>query len=81
MGGAHTFAFWVLFVGIGLLLPLLFELLEMRGLGKPLALAAAILVLIGGYTLRHVMLEVGQESSWTNYPSQYSAELLDRLRE
>ena len=81
MGGPYTFAFWVVFVGIGLLLPLLFELLEMRGLGKPLALTAAVLVLIGGYALRHIMIEVGQESTWTSYPTQYNAELLERLQD
>ena len=79
MGGPYTFAFWVLFVGIGLLIPLVLELMEMRGLGKPLALAAAVLVLFGGYTLRHVMVEVGQESTWTRYPTQFNAELLERL--
>jgi formate-dependent nitrite reductase membrane component NrfD len=79
MGGPYTFAFWVLFVGIGLLIPLVLEIMEMRGLGKPLALAAAVLVLFGGYTLRHVMVEVGQESTWTRYPTQYNAELLERL--
>jgi formate-dependent nitrite reductase membrane component NrfD len=81
MGGPYTFAFWVLFVGVGLLIPLLLEVLEIRGLGKPLALIAAVLVLFGGYTLRHVMMEVGQESTWTRYETQYNAELLDRLHD
>jgi formate-dependent nitrite reductase membrane component NrfD len=79
MGGPYTFAFWVLFVGIGLLIPLLLEILEVRGLGATLALVAAVLVLFGGYTLRQVMLEVGQESTWTNYETQYNSELLQRL--
>lgn len=79
MGGPYTFAFWVLFVGVGLLIPLLFEIMEMRGLGKPLALAAAVLVLFGGYTLRHVMLQVGQHSTWTAYETQYNPEILERL--
>lgn len=79
MGGPYTFAFWVLFVGIGLLIPLVLEIMEMRGLGKPLALTAAVLVLFGGYTLRHVMVEVGQESTWTSYPTQFNSELLERL--
>ena len=79
MGGPYTFAFWVLFVGIGLLIPLVLELLEMRGLGSTLALVAAVLVLFGGYTLRHVMMEVGQQSTWTSYETQYNAELLQRL--
>jgi protein NrfD len=79
MGGPYTFAFWVLFVGIGLLIPLLLEIMEMKGLGKPLALAAAVLVLFGGYTLRQVMIDVGQQSTWTSYPTQYDTELLERL--
>ena len=79
MGGPYTFAFWVLFVGIGLLIPLVLEIMEMRGLGATLALVAAVLVLFGGYTLRHVMMEVGQESTWTSYETQYNAELLQRL--
>ena len=79
MGGPYTFAFWVLFVGIGLLIPLVLEIMEMRGLGKTLALVAAVLVLFGGYTLRHVMMEVGQRSTWTEYDTQYDAELLKRL--
>ena len=79
MGGPYTFAFWVLFVGIGLLIPLVLEILEMRGLGSTLALVAAVLVLFGGYTLRHVMMQVGQQSTWTSYETQYNAELLQRL--
>ena len=79
MGGPYTFAFWVLFVGIGLLIPLVLEIMEMRGHGTTLALVAAVLVLFGGYTLRHVMMEVGQRSTWTSYETQYNAELLQRL--
>ena len=79
MGGPYTMVFWVLFVGIGLLIPLLLELLEIRGIGKSIAIVAPVLVLIGGYALRQVMLDVGQESTWTRYESQYSAEVLERM--
>ena len=72
-------AFWVVFVGIGLVIPLLLELLEMRGIGKSLALLAPVLVLIGGYALRQVMIDVGQDSTWTRYATQFSAEVLERL--
>lgn len=78
-GGPYTMVFWVLFVGIGLLVPLLLEMLEMRGVGKSLALLTPVLVLIGGYALRQVMIDVGQDSTWTRYPSQYSAEMLERM--
>ena len=78
-GGPYTMVFWVLFVGFGLLIPLLLEMLEIRGIGKSLAMLAPVLVLIGGYALRQVMIDVGQESTWTRYPSQYSAEMLERM--
>lgn len=78
-GGPYTIVFWVVFVGLGLLIPLLIELLEISGVNKSLAVLAPVLVLIGGYVLRQVMVDVGQESTWTNYPTQYNAELLERL--
>ena len=78
-GGPYTMVFWVLFVGIGLVIPLLLELLEMRGYAKSIAVIAPLLVLIGGYALRQVMIDVGQESTWTDYDTQYSTELLERL--
>ena len=79
MGGSYTFSFWVLFVGIGLLIPLLLETLELLGINKSLAMLAPVLVLVGGYALRQVVLDAGQESTWTNYGTQYNAELLQRL--
>lgn len=78
-GGPYTMAFWVLFVGIGLLVPLLLELLERNGFGQSLAIMAAVLVLFGGYMLRQVMLDIGQESTWTRYETEYDTELLQRL--
>ncbi len=78
-GGPYTMVFWVLFVGIGLVIPLLLEMLEMRGFLKSIAVIAPVLVLIGGYALRQVMVDVGQESSWTRYETQYDAGLLKRM--
>jgi formate-dependent nitrite reductase membrane component NrfD len=78
-GGPYTMVFWVLFVGIGLVIPLLLELLEMRGFAKSVAVIAPILVLIGGYALRQVMVDVGQASTWTDYGTQYNSELLERM--
>ena len=79
MGGSYTFSFWVLFVTIGLLIPLLLEILEISGISKSLAILAPVLVLFGGYALRQVVLDAGQESTWTHYETQYNAELLQRL--
>ena len=79
MGGPYTFEFWVLFFSIGLVLPLLLEILEMAGISKSLAMLAPVLVLVGGYALRQVVMDAGQESTWTHYETQYSAEVLQRL--
>jgi protein NrfD len=79
MGGSYTFEFWVLFVAIGLLIPALLEILEISGINKSLAMLAPVLVLIGGYALRQVVLDAGQESTWTNYSTQFDSELLQRL--
>ncbi len=81
LGGSYTIEFWVLFVGIGLLIPALLEILEITGVNKSLAMLAPVLVLIGGYALRQVVLDAGQESTWTHYETQYSSELLERLHE
>ena len=81
LGGAYTLVFWVLFVGIGLLIPLLLEMLEISGVSRKLAVLAPVLVLLGGYALRQIMLDAGQESSWTSYDTQYNSELLERLHE
>jgi protein NrfD len=81
MGGPYTLEFWVLFVGIGLLIPALLEILEISGISKSLAMLAPVLVLIGGYALRQVVLDAGQESTWTDYSTQFNSELLQRLPE
>jgi formate-dependent nitrite reductase membrane component NrfD len=79
MGGSYTLPFWVLFVGIGLLIPMVLELLEISGFSKSLAILAPVLVIVGGYALRQVVIDAGQESTWTSYSTQYNAELLQRL--
>jgi formate-dependent nitrite reductase membrane component NrfD len=79
MSGPYTVVFWVLFVGVGLLVPLLLEVLEIRGFARRVAIIAPVLVLLGGYVLRQVMIDIGQESTWTRYDTQYNAELFKRL--
>jgi len=37
--------------------------------------------LLGGYVLRQVMIDIGQESTWTRYDTQYNAELMQRLHD
>jgi protein NrfD len=80
-GGPYTFVFWVVFVGLGLAIPLLLEVLEISGINRSLAVLAPVLVLVGGYVLRQVVLDAGQESTWTSYPTQYDATLFERLEQ
>jgi formate-dependent nitrite reductase membrane component NrfD len=78
-GGEYTVPFWVWFVAIGLVVPLALELWEMRS-PHALALLAPLLVLAGGYLLRHLTVELGQLSTWTDYAIQFDPVLLERLR-
>jgi formate-dependent nitrite reductase membrane component NrfD len=70
MGGEFTFLFWVVFVGIGIILPLSLEVYELiphfikhvaLREHKPLISGIlAISVLLGGFTLRYVVVYAGQ---------------------
>lgn len=73
LGGPFTFAFWVLFFTLGLSLPLVLELWEIRPVlldrpgfqpGRWLAGASAALVIFGGFVLRYVFVYAGQMSSF-----------------
>lgn len=73
LGGPYTVAFWVLFVGLGLVTPLAVEVREMapalvsgRALHhrRGLAVVTGGLVLFGGYVLRYVFVFAGQMSSF-----------------
>jgi formate-dependent nitrite reductase membrane component NrfD len=81
MGGEYTIPFWVWFVAIGLVVPLLLELWEMRSPTLIIGMLAAVLVLGGGYLLRHLAVELGQHSTWHEYAIQFDPKLLDRLRD
>jgi formate-dependent nitrite reductase membrane component NrfD len=64
LGGPYTAGFWIFVVAIGLLLPALMELLELRG--KILSTRIpALLVLFGGLLLRFIVVEAGQVSQWS----------------
>jgi protein NrfD len=79
LGGAFTAPFWIYFFAVGVALPLLLEAWELAGRPSITVLAPA-LVLIGGYMLRQVMLEVGQASRWTHYASQFDPRLMELLQ-
>jgi formate-dependent nitrite reductase membrane component NrfD len=73
LGGPYTFAFWVLFLSMGLLVPLIIEIWEFKPvllgkgsfhLNERWATTAAGLVIFGGYVLRYVFVFAGQASGF-----------------
>jgi formate-dependent nitrite reductase membrane component NrfD len=78
MGGEYTVPFWLWFVLPGLLIPVVLEIFELRGICR-FSLSAALLVLYGGFMLRYLTVELGQLSSWTDYAIQFDPQLLQRL--
>ena len=77
-GGDYTVVFWGWFVALGLLIPLVLEYRELKGKVAWVALAP-VLVLVGGYVLRQVAVDVGQSGNWTQYATQFNPALLERL--
>ncbi len=63
LGGPYTAFFWIFVVGLGLMLPALLELLEIRG-KVGVSKIPALLVLAGGFVLRYIIVEAGQFSQW-----------------
>jgi formate-dependent nitrite reductase membrane component NrfD len=79
MGGSYTGWFWVVFVALGLLVPLALEYFEIRGSARSVVMLAPVLVLLGGYALRVIAVDLGQETTWINYQNEFNTQLLDRL--
>lgn len=59
LGGEYTFYFWGIVVGMGLILPLILEILEIRGLKIP-TFISPMLILIGGLVFRFIIVDAGQ---------------------
>jgi formate-dependent nitrite reductase membrane component NrfD len=78
LGGAYTVPFWLWFVLPGLLIPIVLEIFEMRGICR-FSFLASLLVLYGGFMLRYLTVEMGQVSTWTDYAVQFDPQLLLRL--
>jgi len=64
LDGPYAPVFWVLVIGMGIVVPLIVQLLAVNHKVKHSAVAP-ILVLIGGLTLRFVIVYAGQYSHWT----------------
>lgn len=63
LGGPYTASFWVFVVSLGLVLPAILEILEIRKFKIP-AFLPAVLVLMGGLILRFIIANAGQMSRW-----------------
>ena len=77
-GGPYTQPFWLWFVLPGLLVPILFEVVGLRG-RRAFGVVAALLVVYGGFMLRYLMVEIGQVSTWSEYAIQFDPQLFQRL--
>jgi formate-dependent nitrite reductase membrane component NrfD len=63
LGGPYTTVFWLGVVAVGILVPLALQVLEL-GHRIPHTVLPAVLVLVGGFALRWVMVNAGQASSF-----------------
>jgi formate-dependent nitrite reductase membrane component NrfD len=65
LGGAYTAPFWVLVVGLGIVVPLGIQILAVRHRIAHTPVAP-LLVLAGGLALRFVVVSAGQFSHWAH---------------
>jgi formate-dependent nitrite reductase membrane component NrfD len=63
LGGAYTLPFWGGVVVLGLLVPAILEIMELRGKKIPVAFPA-FLILLGGMIFRFIMVDAGQLSKY-----------------
>ena len=77
--GPYALPFWLLFFVPGLVVPIVFEVLELRGRRRAWMAVTPVLVLFGGYMLRDVMVRAGQVSAFRSYENLYDPNLLGLL--
>jgi formate-dependent nitrite reductase membrane component NrfD len=63
LGGSYTMTFWVFVVCLGMLIPAVLEIMELRKMHVPV-LIPSLLVLFGSLMLRFVIVNAGQVSRW-----------------
>lgn len=63
LGGQYTAIFWVFVVGLGLVIPAILEILELKKYHIP-TVVPAVLVLTGGLLMRFILAYAGQVSRW-----------------
>lgn len=59
LGGQFTVVFWVFIVFLGLIVPFILEVMELRGYHIPVFIPA-VLIIMGGLVFRFVMVDAGQ---------------------
>jgi formate-dependent nitrite reductase membrane component NrfD len=63
LGGPYTASFWIFVVILGMIIPVILEILELRKYSIPVLIPAG-LVLFGSLMLRFLIAFAGQESRW-----------------
>ncbi len=63
LGGAFTVPFWIFVVGLGLILPVILEILELKHKFIP-AIVPVVLIVGGNLMLRFIVVNAGQASRW-----------------
>ncbi len=65
LNGAYAPVFWVFVIGLGIVIPLIIQLLAVNHKIRHTAIAP-IMVIVGGLILRFVIVSAGQYSHWFN---------------
>jgi formate-dependent nitrite reductase membrane component NrfD len=63
LGGPYTMSFWIFVVILGMIIPALLEMMEIRKIHIP-AIVPALLVIFGSLMLRFIIVNAGQVSRW-----------------
>ncbi|MCF6358847.1 MAG: polysulfide reductase NrfD [Draconibacterium sp.] len=63
ISGEYAIRFWVLVVGLGILVPLIIQILTVNNIVKHIVIAP-IMVILGGLALRFIIVAAGQLSHW-----------------
>jgi len=63
LGGEYTMIFWIFVVVLGIIIPAVLDLMELRGKHIP-ALIPGVLVLLGSFMFRFIFVFAGQVSRW-----------------
>jgi protein NrfD len=63
LGGSYTMSFWIFVVILGMVIPAILEMMELKKYHIP-AILPAVLVIFGSLMLRFIIVNAGQVSRW-----------------